>query len=71
MAYEAEKNPKTTKNFKKLEKSKFYQEIAKICDIKKLKTVPRLIKARWGWGNSGGSTVGVSSTSKNRPSHHK
>ena len=24
-----------------------------------------------GWGNSGGSTVEGSSTSKNRPSHHK
>ena len=30
--------------------------------------------ARWGWGNrveGGGSTVGVSSTSKNSPSQHK
>ena len=31
--------------------------------------------ARWGGGgggnSGGGSTVGVSSTSKNRPSHHK
>ena len=26
---------------------------------------------RGGRGNSGGSTVGVSSTSKNHPSHHK
>ena len=25
----------------------------------------------WWWGAIGGSTVGVSSTSKNRPSHHK
>ena len=25
----------------------------------------------WGSGKCGGSTVGVSSTSKNRPSHHK
>ena len=27
--------------------------------------------ARWGVGAIGGATVGVSSTSKNRPSHHK
>ena len=29
--------------------------------------------AGWGrgWSNSGGVTVGVSSTSKNHPSHHK
>ena len=29
------------------------------------------VTALWGWDNIGGTTVGVSSTSKNRPSHHK
>ena len=35
-------------------------------------TLERGATARWvGLGAIGGSTVGVSSTSKNRPSHHK
>ena len=35
-----EKPKKSFKKFQKTWKSEFYQKIAKICDIKKLKTIP-------------------------------